>query len=127
MTDRLCTRGCQGDLKCLLYPHSFESLGHVLCQCPNAKIVLEAAPFNLPTVVTSSFSFKEWLLDRALSMSKRFFKQLLMMLWALQRNRNDKLWFNVAKAYLKLVAQTLSWCNEFVRVNKKPKTTSVKK
>lgn len=50
MRDRLCSQGCQGDLRCLLCPHSFESLGHVLCQCPTARIILEAAPFNLPIV-----------------------------------------------------------------------------
>lgn len=54
---RLRTRG---ELSCLLYPHAFASLGHVLCPCPIARTILEAAPFNLNTTFTP-FNFREWL------------------------------------------------------------------
>lgn len=52
--DRLRSRGYQGDLRCILCSHNYESLGHVFCQCSTARNILEAAPFNLCPMATSS-------------------------------------------------------------------------
>lgn len=127
-TDLIRSRGYQGDLKCLLCSHAYESLGHVLCHCSTARSILEAAgPFqSLYCGFTIFYINSKNGYRRELFLCRRVFEQLLMLLWALWRNRNEKLWSDKAKLPQELVAQTMAWFDDFVRVNQKPLVLSIK-
>lgn len=76
---QLSTKGYMGDLRCLLCSHSFETIGHIVCECPVAQEISQSRPpFSLQLHTPHSFSFKEWMLEQASSMSSEAFARLLM-------------------------------------------------
>lgn len=49
-----------------------------------------------------------------------------MMLWALWRNRNAKLWLDAAKSSMEIVSQTMSWFDDYSQANKKAEAVSIR-
>ncbi|XP_062014092.1 uncharacterized protein LOC133730534 [Rosa rugosa] len=116
--ESLSKKGYTGDMGCLLCRHQVESVGHVLCGCPIAQEILTAPPFSIQVPITHSFIFKEWLLDQSSTLSYENFSKLLMLLWVLWKNRNDKLWNDNAKNASTIVACTVAWYEEFLQANR---------
>ncbi|XP_062028850.1 uncharacterized protein LOC133744829 [Rosa rugosa] len=112
--DRLTTKGYTGELGCLLCSHPYEDSRHVFCACPVAKEILGAALFNLPLSMSHSFSFKEWMLEQATTMSSDIFAKLLMTVWALWKNRNEKLWSEKSQSAVAISLGTMTWYESFL-------------
>ncbi|XP_062014381.1 uncharacterized protein LOC133730890 [Rosa rugosa] len=123
---KLSTKGYEGDLQCILCPHAYEVISHVLCKCPTAAAILTAPPFNLGRSLVPHVEFKDWLLDHALHLKKEVFAKLLMMLWALWKNRNNMLWNNTTHPADALVLSTLAWFDDFSRIHGADKPTHPK-
>ncbi|XP_024177653.1 uncharacterized protein LOC112183500 [Rosa chinensis] len=119
---KLSTKGYQGDLQCLLCSHAYEDTSHVFCKCPIATAILTASPFNLGSSLLPSLEFKEWLLDHARNLPNDLFAKLLMILWALWKNRNNMLWNHTKQSAEELVLSSLAWLEEFGKANKINKT-----
>lgn len=117
---QLSTKGYMGDLRCLLCSHPFETIGHIVCECPIAQEILTKPPFSLQLRTPHSFCFKEWMLEQASSLSSEAFAQLLMFVWSLWKNRNDKLWNDAGKTSPIIISITMAWYEEFLQANKSP-------
>ncbi|PRQ38153.1 putative RNA-directed DNA polymerase [Rosa chinensis] len=117
--DRSSTKGYTGELGCLLCSHPYEDSRHVFCACPVAKEILSAAPFNLLLYMSHNFSFKEWILEQAIQMSANIFAKLLMTIWALWKNRNDKLWSDKSQSAMAISLSTGTWYESFL-INRYP-------
>lgn len=78
---KLTTKGYSGELNCLLCNHPFETIGHIVRDCPLAKDILSHPPFMLHPVVSPSFSFKEWMLEQAVALTSNNFARLLLFVW----------------------------------------------
>ncbi|XP_062020933.1 uncharacterized protein LOC133737384 [Rosa rugosa] len=113
----LSLKGYMGDLHCLHCQFPWEDLGHILCQCPIAHNIWGAHPFNLVLDVSSHLDFKNWLLERATSLSSDLFDKMLVLLWSLWKNRNDKLWNEKHKDGPILVATAMGWYEEYLQAN----------
>ncbi|XP_061993936.1 uncharacterized protein LOC133711869 [Rosa rugosa] len=111
----LSTKGYTGDLHCVLCSAPYESIGHVLCDCAIAKSILQSPPFSIPIYVTLAFNLKEWLLERVLSLPSHVFDKLLIILWSIWKNRNDKLWNDKEKYNSMLIASAMAWYEEYLR------------
>ncbi|XP_024199732.1 uncharacterized protein LOC112202908 [Rosa chinensis] len=106
-------------MRCLLCPQWYETVSHVFCGCSVAKEILTSPPFSMQLPISPSFMFKEWMLEQAISLSDENFAKLLMMiLWGLWKNRNEKLWNDSAIATLAIVASTMAWFEEYSLINK---------
>lgn len=112
---KLITKGYSGDLNCLLCNHPFETIGHLVCECPLAKAILCNPPFMLHPVVSPSFSFTEWMLEQAVALTSSNFARLLMFIWSFWKNRNEKLWKNSEMNAPSLLSMTMAWYDEFLQ------------
>lgn len=63
--DRLSTKGYSGDMRCLLCSSHVETIGHIVCEFPTARGILQQPPFSFQLYSPHSFNFKEWMLDQA--------------------------------------------------------------
>ncbi|XP_062005868.1 uncharacterized protein LOC133723047 [Rosa rugosa] len=111
--DRLVTKGYTGEVHCLLCPHGIEDVYHLFCTCPIASTILAAPPFNLQNDRSSGCSLKDWLLEKALTLSGEVFAKLMIVLWALWKNRNNLLWQGTQQTAQDLLLSSLSWLEEF--------------
>ncbi|XP_062014340.1 uncharacterized protein LOC133730842 [Rosa rugosa] len=59
--------------------------------------------------------FKEWMLENALHLKKELFAKLLMIFWALWKNRNDLLWNGTKKSADALVLSSLAWLEDYTK------------
>ncbi|XP_062010405.1 uncharacterized protein LOC133726797 [Rosa rugosa] len=125
---KLCSKGYTGDLHCLLCAYQYEDNSHVFCKCPVAVSILTAPPFNLGNSLLPNIDFREWMLDHALNLQQNMFEKLMMVLWSLWKNRNDKLWNDTCQPAHVLMnsaheLSSLAWIDEFCKarqVEKKP-------
>lgn len=114
---KLVSKGYVGDMSCLLCSHSYESIGHIMCECPTTKSIIGSPPFSLQAYISHSFNFKEWMLEQAVTLSSSNFARLVMCIWSFWKNRNDKLWRNVEKPPQVLTSITMSWHEEFLQTS----------
>lgn len=57
------------------------------------------------------------MLEKAISLPSLAFAKLLMLLWSLWKNKNDKLWNDVAKPGPVTSSLAMAWHEEFLQVN----------
>jgi hypothetical protein len=74
--------------------------------------------------VSNSFIFNEWMLDQAISLPSTIFARLLMFVWSLWKNRNDKMWNDSEKLASVLTSIYMAWYEEFLQGNQSPAGTS---
>ena len=125
--DRLLTKGYDGEVTCLLCPHPYEEVSHLFCKCPTAYNILTSAPFNLQNSLLPRINFKEWMLERALTMKQNIFEQLLMIIWSLWRNRNNKFWSGTQQTSIDVSLSSKAWLGEFQRARGPSKVTKQSK
>ncbi|XP_061999226.1 uncharacterized protein LOC133716541 [Rosa rugosa] len=109
----LLHKGYTGDTDCLLCPATFEDRAHIFCKCPTAQTILSAPPFNLQASLLPRLNFIEWMLEQAINLKHDTFEKLLMILWALWKNRNNKFWDGCAQTSTDIVFSSFSWLDEF--------------
>ncbi|XP_062021216.1 uncharacterized protein LOC133737727 [Rosa rugosa] len=109
----LLRKGYTGDTNCLLCLAKFEDKAHIFCKCPTAQTILSPPPFNLQPSLLPSIDFKEWMLDHALNLRLDTFDKLLMVIWALWKNKNNKFGLGTCQSPNDIVFGTLSWLDEF--------------
>ncbi|XP_024156261.1 uncharacterized protein LOC112164272 [Rosa chinensis] len=110
----LTSKGYSGELNCCVCSQYVETLEHLFRDCSIAKDILGAPPFSF---LPSSLSWKEWFLDNALTLSTSSFDKLLILLWSLWTNRNEKLWRNRSRTSQGLVASSMAWYEEYLQAN----------
>lgn len=86
---RLCERGIDIDTHCPLCDEEVESPLHALCECSTASEVLLNAHVALPPSAPQHHNIREWFITQVNSLPKTSFSILLMMVWAIWRNRNS--------------------------------------
>ncbi|KAM5578651.1 hypothetical protein ABKV19_008793 [Rosa sericea] len=111
----LSTKGYSGDLHYVVYSNAIESVEHVFCQCPFSIEILGAPPFHLQS---SSVTWKDWFLERATSMPPELFDKLLVMMWSIWRNRNEKLWRDQTQTGSGVAASAMAWFEEYSRFHR---------
>ncbi|KAK9929437.1 hypothetical protein M0R45_026537 [Rubus argutus] len=114
---RLSERGIDIDTQCPLCDEEVETPMHVLRDCTIASEVLSIAPLALVTSATIHSCVHSWLLDQLRHLSKSSFSLLLMLLWAIWRNRNSTVWDEVSKSASDIVPVTMGWWEEFRSVH----------
>jgi hypothetical protein len=117
---RLSERGIDIDTHCPLCEEEVESPLHALRDCSVASEALSIAQFAPLSVVTQQSSVHEWLLFQVSHLSKRSFSALLMLIWAIWRNRNSMVWDALSKPAVEFVPLTLGWWEEFRIVHATP-------
>ncbi|XP_061993825.1 uncharacterized protein LOC133711745 [Rosa rugosa] len=115
---KLLTKGYEGDLHFLLCSHPYEDTSHIFCTCPTAAAILAAPPFQFTSTILPRMDLKEWLLEQAVHLKKELFDKLLMVMWAIWRNRNNVLWNNTKQSADALVLSSLAWLDEFTKANR---------
>lgn len=80
---KLSMKGYEGDMRCLLCSHPFETIGHIHVGCPMAQTIVVEPPFSFQVQVFHSFNFKECMLEQEISLSSLAFARQLMLLWSL--------------------------------------------
>lgn len=118
--EKLSNKGYSSDMRCLLCSHSFETIGHIICECPTAKAIFTQPPFSLHLNTPQSFILKEWMLEQATSLSFDKFARLLMFVWTLWKNRNEKLWNEASQPSLVIISATMAWYKSFLQANQSP-------
>ncbi|XP_062020698.1 uncharacterized protein LOC133737092 [Rosa rugosa] len=108
----ISTKGYSGDLRCVVCSSAVE---HLFCQCNLTREIIGASPFFIQL---SSLSWKEWFLERVTSMTLESFDKLLVLLWSIWKNRNDKLWRDRSQTGPRIVASTMAWFDEYSRANR---------
>ncbi|XP_062005870.1 uncharacterized protein LOC133723052 [Rosa rugosa] len=111
--ERLLTKGYNGETRCLLCIHPIEDNSHLFCKCPIAKQLLIAPPFNLQDSLLPNINFKEWMLERAMSLQPQIFAKLLMIIWAIWKNRNNMLWSGTQQTAQDLMLSCVTWLEDF--------------
>ncbi|KAM5552059.1 hypothetical protein ABKV19_026762 [Rosa sericea] len=90
-----------------------EDVAHIFCKCPTTLNILSAPPFNLQDSLLPSINFKEWMLDHAMHLKPETFEKLLMIIWALWKNRNNMLWKQTSQSAQDILLSSLAWLEEF--------------
>ncbi|XP_062028333.1 uncharacterized protein LOC133744209 [Rosa rugosa] len=111
--ERLLAKGYTGTTECLLCQNHIEDNYHLFCQCPLAKQILSAPPFNLQHTLLPNMSFKEWMLERAQQLKPETLEKLIMVVWALWKNRNNVLWEGKVQTAHDLVLSCFTWLADF--------------
>ncbi|KAK9932942.1 hypothetical protein M0R45_020161 [Rubus argutus] len=111
--DRLSERGIDIDTQCPLCDEEVETPVHALRDCRIASEVLSIAHLALVPLASQYSSVQAWLPDRFRHLSKESFSILLMLLWAIWRNRNSQVWDEVSQSAAVIVPITLGWWEEF--------------
>ncbi|XP_062014412.1 uncharacterized protein LOC133730929 [Rosa rugosa] len=62
-------------------------------------------------------NFKEWLLDCATNLKAEVFEKLMMIIWALWRNRNSMLWESASQTTQHMLLFTMAWLEDFQRAS----------
>ncbi|XP_061993484.1 uncharacterized protein LOC133711368 [Rosa rugosa] len=70
--------------------------------------------------------FKEWMLENALHLKKELFAKLLMILWALWKNKNNLLWNSTKQSADALVLSSLAWLEDFTKAQQVKKSSHSK-
>lgn len=110
---RLSERGIDIDTQCPLCDEEVESPLHALRDCLIASEALRNVSLA-PLPAANQFSnVHEWLLHQVGHLSKNSFSILLMLVWAIWRNRNSMVWDEISKPTIKFVPLTLGWWEEF--------------
>lgn len=112
--EKLYTKGYTGDMDCFLCPHRLESVGHVLCDCPTTSAIFDGVPFFGQVQFTSSFNFKEWMVEQVTLLNSGNFAKLMMLLWN-----------NVLKPALVLVSSCMAWYEDFLQASRIVQFSSV--
>ncbi|XP_024175552.1 uncharacterized protein LOC112181445 [Rosa chinensis] len=81
--------------------------------CPMASTIISAPPFNLPIDLHKTMNFKDWMLDRALTLSNETFAKLMMIIWAIWKNRNNFLWKGTQQTAQDILLSSFAWLEEF--------------
>lgn len=122
----LLTKGYTGDTECLICQGPYEDTAHILCKCPTATAALATPPLSLQnSLLLPNIVFKEWMFGQATHLQKDRFAQLLMVLCAIWKNRNDALWNNKTQSAQSLIIGAVEWWKEYQevrRVQQKPKS-----
>ncbi|XP_024196019.1 uncharacterized protein LOC112199205 [Rosa chinensis] len=114
--ESLSYRVYTGPFNCLLSSEALETKSHVLCHCPVEQEAIEAA--NIPIAGCLPGSFKEWLLYQGYHLNREKWEKLLMLIWALWKNRNSKLWNNTFTSAHEIVVTTCTWYEQFLQAQK---------
>ncbi|KAM5584938.1 hypothetical protein ABKV19_004355 [Rosa sericea] len=114
--ESLSYKGYIGPFNCLLCSAALETSSHVFCHCPVAQEAIEAA--NIPIASCLPGSFKEWLLHQGHHLNREQWEKLLMLLWALWKNRNSKLWNNTCTNAHGIVVTMFTWYEQFLQAQK---------
>ncbi|XP_024178139.1 uncharacterized protein LOC112184080 [Rosa chinensis] len=122
--ERLLAKGYTGTIECLLCQSRIEDNYHLFCQCPLAKQILSAPPFNLQHTLVPTMSFKEWMLERAQQLKLETLEKLMMVVWALWKNRNNGLWEGKVQTAHDLVLSCFTWLADFQKSRSKTPTTN---
>ncbi|XP_024164283.1 uncharacterized protein LOC112171314 [Rosa chinensis] len=110
----LARKGYSGDLQCVICSNAVENVEHLFSHCSLACEIVGAPPFSIPP---SSVSWKYWFLEQVTLLSATSFDKLLVLLWSLWRNRNDKLWWNRSLTGPGIVASAMACYEEYSQAN----------
>ncbi|XP_062014108.1 uncharacterized protein LOC133730558 [Rosa rugosa] len=88
------------------------------------SLLKAGTPFLLQSSILPNLDFKEWMLERALTLKPEIFEKLLKIIWGLWKNRNNKLWEDNAQSPNDIMLGCLSWLNEFQQARKMPTARS---
>ncbi|KAL6201366.1 hypothetical protein ACLB2K_025080 [Fragaria x ananassa] len=105
---RLSERGVDIDTQCPFCEEEVESPIHALRDCSHATECVQLAQVPLLPNTTSVY---DWLVS-ALSVPT-IFPILLMLLWAIWRNRNQKVWKGEVKQASEIVSLALVWWEDY--------------
>ncbi|BFG24726.1 hypothetical protein CerSpe_110000 [Prunus speciosa] len=114
----LSKRGVKVDPQCLACGTSVEIIFHVLCACPFAKAVWFGSKFGFRFSHHAS-SFKDWLCDVLVGISKAEFC-LVMILWAIWKERNSHLWEGSRASPDQVAILAASWLSDYTMANSVP-------
>ncbi|XP_061993522.1 uncharacterized protein LOC133711407 [Rosa rugosa] len=65
-----------------------------------------------------NLNFKEWMLEQALGLKAEIFEKLMMIIWALWKNINSKLWENRSHTATDMLFSCMTWLEEFQKARK---------
>ncbi|XP_024171861.1 uncharacterized protein LOC112177844 [Rosa chinensis] len=88
---------------------------HLFFHCPYAQETWNAASINMQ--VPATLTFQEYFLQLAVSFSKDAFAKLLVIVWAIWKNRNSQLWDNTKQRPSEASMLSLGWLQEFSKAN----------
>lgn len=96
---RLVSRHVPITQNCVLCDGASETVEHICRDCPYVSEVIGTHP-QLSLLVSSlplstEVSFGEWLVDISLQLSSTLFEVLLMLIWAIWKERNARVWDGV--------------------------------
>nr|XP_011465871.1 PREDICTED: uncharacterized protein LOC105351944 [Fragaria vesca subsp. vesca] len=106
---RLSERGIDIDTQSPSCEEEVESPIHTLSDCDHATSFLQVAAILQMQQASSVY---DWLVAYS-SIHQNSFDTLMMIMWAIWRNRNAKVWENVVKQASEVVPITLGWWEEF--------------
>ncbi|BFG14167.1 hypothetical protein CerSpe_004410 [Prunus speciosa] len=98
---------------CVRCISSEESSLHLFVQCPFATAVWSASPLGPKLSRLRASSMSDWLKAASILLSKQSFALALMLIWALWKDRNSRIWECVGTSPTVLVSQASSWLQEF--------------
>ncbi|KAM5577974.1 hypothetical protein ABKV19_008339 [Rosa sericea] len=124
--DRLLTKGYDGPRHCLFCNYRIEDASHLFCKCPIASTILQAAPFNFQNTILPSLNFKEWMLECAHTLPPDIFAKLLMIIWAIWKNRNNFLWNGTEQSAQDILLSSFTWLDEFQKARNTSQPSPVK-
>ncbi|XP_004298055.1 PREDICTED: uncharacterized protein LOC101313796 [Fragaria vesca subsp. vesca] len=98
-----------------------ESLEHLFCTCNLSREIFGNPPFSFPQ---SHITWKDWLLERAVTLTPAMFDKLLVLLWSIWRNRNEVLWRDKGKSPHQIIIAAMAWYEEYLQANVAHQTSS---
>ncbi|KAL6215320.1 hypothetical protein ACLB2K_014751 [Fragaria x ananassa] len=110
----LSLKGYNGDLSCVVCNQSVESLEHLFCTCNLSREIFGNPPFSFPQ---SHIAWKDWLLERAVTLTPAMFDKFLVLLWSIWRNRNEVLWRDKGKSHHQIIIAAMAWYEEYLQAN----------
>ncbi|XP_024171847.1 uncharacterized protein LOC112177831 [Rosa chinensis] len=98
----------------LLCQEVCETNTHVFRHCLVAKEALRIAA--MPLQSSMPCHFKDWMLTQGKHFDNGNWERLIMLVWALWKNRNKKLWNDTTQTTQAIVVGSLTWYQKFLQV-----------
>ncbi|XP_024200456.1 uncharacterized protein LOC112203766 [Rosa chinensis] len=121
----LSTKGYVGDMVCPLCGSGIENNVHLFIHCNYAREVWAAA--NLPVPSMHVFVVKDYLLQLVGILSTEHFGKVLILLWAIWKNRNTQVWEGTKQHPCDAMLMAFGWLTEFQKANSCEKQSRVQR
>lgn len=120
--ETLCSRGIEVLSSCIHCPNEFDNSWHLFIGCNYAQCCWQHAGLNAVVylLMNDAGFFLEWLFTVLKSVKESVLGKVMIILWSLWREWNERLWNNVSYSHVVVIYHGLEFLTNWIQVRVGP-------